>query len=379
LREKLEFEDECIQQKEIEADLREGEAGKFKRMLTPSHVDLDNLGTCECQIVRSAGLWSYGLEDPEHSIHMAYLSLINQADHFIYIENQFFISSTAGSPVKNQIAQALVDRIKVASARKEKFKVIVVCPLLPGFEGGVEDAGSSVLRLQLYWEYQTISRNSDSIYEQLLKEENIKNPLEYIQFYGLRNHGMLGNTPVTEIVYVHSKLMIVDDDVVIMGSANINDRSQLGVRDSEIAMVLNDTEKVVTTLAGETRRVSRFAHELRMTIFKEIMGTTDDRLVRDPLSEEFTSNWQMTAETNTILYREIFGCYPDDNIKSFAQIRTLQEKSDLSQYSSKKHLFKGFLVQFPLEFLFNEDLRLALFNKKSILTKEFIIPQESFV
>ena len=39
---------------------------------------------------------------------------------------------------------------------------------------------------------------------------------------------------MTEQIYVHSKLMIVDDDVVVMGSANINDRSMRGSRDSEV-------------------------------------------------------------------------------------------------------------------------------------------------
>ncbi len=52
---------------------------------------------------------------------------------------------------------------------------------------------------------------------------------------------MLGGRPVTEIVYVHSKVMIVDDKFVLIGSANINDRSQLGVRDSEIDILIEDT------------------------------------------------------------------------------------------------------------------------------------------
>jgi len=46
--------------------------------------------------------------------------------------------------------------------------------------------------------------------------------------------------PVTELIYVHSKLMIVDDEKVLIGSANINDRSLLGSRDSEIAIVIED-------------------------------------------------------------------------------------------------------------------------------------------
>ena len=45
---------------------------------------------------------------------------------------------------------------------------------------------------------------------------------------------------MTEIIYVHSKLMIVDDRRCIIGSANINDRSLLGNRDSEIACIIEE-------------------------------------------------------------------------------------------------------------------------------------------
>jgi phospholipase D1/2 len=38
------------------------------------------------------------------------------------------------------------------------------------------------------------------------------------------------------MIYVHSKGMIVDDEYVIIGSANINQRSLEGTRDTEIAM-----------------------------------------------------------------------------------------------------------------------------------------------
>ena len=38
------------------------------------------------------------------------------------------------------------------------------------------------------------------------------------------------------MVYVHSKMAIFDDDYIIVGSANINDRSMTGTRDTEIAM-----------------------------------------------------------------------------------------------------------------------------------------------
>jgi phospholipase D1/2 len=56
---------------------------------------------------------------------------------------------------------------------------------------------------------------------------------------------------VTELLYIHSKVMIVDDKRVIMGSANINDRSQKGDGDSEIALVVEDTDMIKTTMDGK--------------------------------------------------------------------------------------------------------------------------------
>ena len=47
---------------------------------------------------------------------------------------------------------------------------------------------------------------------------------------------------MTEIIYVHSKLMIVDDKRCIIGSANINDRSLLGTRDSELACIIAENQ-----------------------------------------------------------------------------------------------------------------------------------------
>lgn len=50
----------------------------------------------------------------------------------------------------------------------------------------------------------------------------------YVSVCSLRQHGELHGLPVTELIYVHSKLMIVDDRKCIIGSANINDRSLTG-------------------------------------------------------------------------------------------------------------------------------------------------------
>jgi len=155
------------------------------------------------------------------------------------------------------------------------------------------------LRVQLHWEYETISRGANSIYKQLEAEPSIENPYDYIKFYGLRTHGVLNETPVTEMVYVHSKLMIVDDDVVIMGSANINDRSMVGRCDSEIAMVVRDSDKVQTTMNGQEMEVGKFARSLRLNIFGILSGFEEDSRLIDPLDDSFKEIWENTAYRNT--------------------------------------------------------------------------------
>ena len=57
----------------------------------PSSKEIFKKGDFVCQGLRSGSLWSIGLasEEPEHSIQNAYIELIKNSEHFIYIENQF--------------------------------------------------------------------------------------------------------------------------------------------------------------------------------------------------------------------------------------------------------------------------------------------------
>ena len=71
--------------------------------------------------------------------------MIHQSSHFVYIENQFFITATGDkqSPVKNNlIGSAIVERVLRAARNGEKFKVIVVMPAIPAFAGDLKDEAS---------------------------------------------------------------------------------------------------------------------------------------------------------------------------------------------------------------------------------------------
>ena len=121
-----------------------------------------------------------------------------------------------------------------------------------------------------YYNLRSINLGKYSIYEEL-KANGIENPSDYITFHGMRNHAILMNRLVQEIIYVHSKLMIVDDKYVICGSANINDRSLLGDRDSELAAVISDTQFVSSTFDKKPVNVGVYAQSLRHKIFKYIL------------------------------------------------------------------------------------------------------------
>ena len=68
-------------------------------------------------MLRSVSNWSLGM-DPEESIHTAWADAISRAQHFVYIENQFFISANGGNGVQNGIGDALINRISRAIAAR---------------------------------------------------------------------------------------------------------------------------------------------------------------------------------------------------------------------------------------------------------------------
>ncbi|CAB4483828.1 phospholipase D/nuclease [Rhizophagus irregularis] len=401
-------------------------------------------GKCNIQIIRSSAKWSHGLDEVERSIQNAYIEIISKAKHFIYIENQFFITATKESneyPVKNLIGKAIVERIVRAHKNKERFRIVVAMPLLPAFPAELDSSDAGTVRLVIHYQYQSICRGGQSILE-VLSREGVENPSDYIEFYALRTYDELdfgaikkglgvlddekkvvssgeqsGADPaipqapvdqdptgsyITEELYIHTKLLIADDRIVICGSANLNDRSQNGDHDSEIAAVVEDKDYIDSKMAGNDWKAGKFAATLRRKIFKEHLGlhnetdhervTTvcypppltidtydqhelnelakDDDKVLDPLSDSFTNLWRQTAKVNTEAFRKVFHCVPDDTVLNWDDYKSFvpdkkkvltghvcdPEKLSKEGVKSELNKVKGHLVQFPLKFMSKERL-----------------------
>ncbi|KAH0556541.1 hypothetical protein GP486_005592 [Trichoglossum hirsutum] len=264
-------------------------------------ADLESLGldgTCEVQILRSCSPWSIGTAAlVEHSIMNAYIKLIEQSDHFVYIENQFFVSSCEmeGTRIENTIGDALVERIIRAHRNGEDWRATIVIPLIPGFQNTVDSQDGTSVRLIMQCQYRSICRGHTSIFGRLRAHD--VDPEDYIQFYSLRSWGKLGPEKilVTEQLYIHAKCMIVDDRVAIIGSANINERSMLGTRDSECAAIVRDTDMLSSTMAGKPYLVGRFPHTLRVRLMREHLGIDVDEIMdeeRQQDAEHKRGDWE---------------------------------------------------------------------------------------
>jgi phospholipase D1/2 len=252
----------------------------------------------------------------QNDIERAMLNLIDQAQHYIYIENQFFTSGfgraqpalnaplsgpaevvhtenawairatrampgDADGPIENTICRALGDRLAraITAGMPEPFHVYIVLPVHP--EGHLNDGPTMT---QIHWTMQSLVFGTNSLLNQVQAAlASVKRPktdwTQYLTLLNLRNWALLDGEKgkqrlVTEQIYVHTKLMIVDDRYVLHGSANINDRSQLGTRDSEIAVLIHDSQEAHADLCGTGQQVLVLKHAqgLRKAVWRKIFG-----------------------------------------------------------------------------------------------------------
>jgi len=222
----------------------------------------------------------------------------------------------------------------------ESFRVFLILPLLPAFEGKIGSASTgNALRAILHHQYASLAPRggANSLWGQL-KKAGVDEPEKYVAFCSLRTHGELLGTPVTELVYVHSKLLIADDRVVICGSANVNDRSLLGDRDSEVALLLEDTEfDQRGVMDGKRVPSGLFAGSLRRQLMKEhlgLIGQADaDVIVRDPVATSFYEDlWLATAKSNTRIFDDAFLVVPTDGVRTVEECQAYEQRTPLAEF-----------------------------------------------
>jgi phospholipase D1/2 len=224
---------------------------------------------------------------------------------------------------------------------------------------------------------RTISNNKGFSMIEKLHELMGDQYREYIHFFSLRGHGTIDSIPQTEIIYIHAKTIVVDDQEVLIGSANINDRSLLGNRDSEMAVKIKDNNYVHSKMNGQDYSAAKFAITYRLRLLKEHLGcdlsdNTNPEWLIDPLSDEFYYNIRKISLSNTIIYREIFKCYPDNLYETFDDCEESYNVNDdleylKTKYALNKDMIIGHLVDFPINFLRKQKIKRSMFDKESLV------------
>lgn len=207
----------------------------------------------------------------ESSIEQAYVNAIQNTKRFLYIESQYFIgsgSSWVRPSVANRIPKAIVDKIVDKIAHGDDFHAYIVIPMFP--EG---DPVSGAAPDQRQFEWSTMRYMAQTVAK--AAREKGKEWTDFLGFYFLANWTQLDSVTKTGerkdrvkankryMVYVHSKLMICDDEYLILGSANLNERSLAGDRDTEICVYMfadQGKEKLVRAKIQELRKQAWTEH-----------------------------------------------------------------------------------------------------------------------
>ncbi|HEY9380867.1 MAG TPA: VTT domain-containing protein [Burkholderiales bacterium] len=166
-------------------------------------------------------------------VEQLYLDMIARAQDYIYIENQYFTSY--------KIAQALTARLQEDNGPE----IVLVTRLLS--HGWLEEMTMHVLRTRLIRELRAADRNHRfNVY--------------YPHIEGLR---------AGTCIDMHSKLMVVDDEWLRIGSSNLSNRS-MGV----------DTECDAVIEAGGDRHVREVIRRFRDSLLAEHLNAAPEHVAR---------------------------------------------------------------------------------------------------
>ena len=166
-------------------------------------------GASTVQLVHTVPEHRYpGTPNGSFGILETYVRAIRSAQSLISLESQYLWSP--------EIVRFLADKLR--NPPTDGFRVLLVLPGKP--KGGADDTRGALA--------------------ELITADDGAGRVLACALYATAG-------PVADLIYVHAKVGVVDDRVLIIGSANLNDHSMFN--DTEAALVTDDAG-----LAGDTRR-----------------------------------------------------------------------------------------------------------------------------
>lgn len=145
-----------------------------------------------------------------------------------------------------------------------------------------------------------------------------------------------------------------------------------------MAVIVEDTDFQPSVMDGEDYQAGRFALSLRKECFRLVLGLLGDYSIdiSDPISDRFYKDiWMVTAAKNASVYDKVFRCLPTDAVLNYKILKDYMSRpcmatEDPAQACVELKKIRGYLVQFPLYFLFEENLFPSFNSKEGIMPIE---------
>ena len=151
-------------------------------------------------------------------IERFYLAAIEQAESFLYMENQYFTSHSIGAALEKSLRREDGPEIVLVLPRK--------CP------GWLEEETMGALRKNLHQRLQTADQHGRLL-------------VCYPDRTGLES----------EVIIVHSKILIADDTLLTVGSANLSNRSMGFDTECNLAMASDGCKETAETISDLRNRL----------------------------------------------------------------------------------------------------------------------------
>jgi phosphatidylserine/phosphatidylglycerophosphate/cardiolipin synthase-like enzyme len=228
--------------------------------LPPFTATLPAMGTHAVQVLRT-----YPTKQPpypfapegERSIARIYAKALGRARSFIYVEDQYFWS------------EEIASLYEAALKRAPDLRLIVVVPRHPDRNG-------------------MISGPTNRLGQLTMMKSLAKAGGDRVAVYDLENER-------GDAIYVHAKVVVIDDVFAMLGSDNMNRRSW--THDSELSIAVLDEEREEREPrdpAGLGDGARRFARDLRLRLWREHLGATSDDGLFD--ARDGFERWRDSAE-----------------------------------------------------------------------------------
>ncbi|MCX7121289.1 MAG: phospholipase D-like domain-containing protein [Gammaproteobacteria bacterium] len=311
------------------------------------------LSTSESYTKGNVGFFKSHNIKHESSIHEAMLTAISKAERYIYIETQYLTESENSG---NKLIDAIVKKVQEKNDINEPFHVYITLPYCPNGDPGGKLFVEPIRESQ----WATLQRCMQSIENKTGEPwNNYLTVFFFAQWEGVSSNlaaltqdqkahtrDELLNNSYRAPVYIHSKLMVIDDSTIINGSANLNDRSLVGDRDTEIAVMQ-------TPAPGHEAACKKAVSEfMREKILRPYFGTntvdTLNNLSSETLAQPIRTEWSKIYFSNktNIKNRKAQDIHlNDENIRfTFDIIENTNSDKIASLNTTPKKLYDAFLA-----------------------------------